>query len=95
MNALTDIGDAETALVHGQAALDGFRHVLGETHPRTLACAANVTVTLSTLAREPEATELRAGVLEHYKRTLGAGHPNVRLFAGGERFDPDFTPLPL
>jgi tetratricopeptide (TPR) repeat protein len=95
VNALTDVGAPAAALSAGEDALDSSRRVLGFDHPHTLACAASVVAALSALGRKADAARLRGDTTDRYRRTLGAEHPSLLLFAGGQLFDPDFTPIPL
>jgi tetratricopeptide (TPR) repeat protein len=95
VNALTDNGDPRTAVTRGETALEHFRRVLGPDHPETLGCAANVAAALAASRRDKDAGLLRADTLGRYRRTLGADHPSTKSFVAGDRFDPEFTPLPL
>jgi tetratricopeptide (TPR) repeat protein len=95
VNALIDVEVPAAALSPGQDALDASRRVLGFDHPQTLACAASVMAVHLALGHETEAMDLREDTETRYKRTLGAEHPSFKMFVAGQRFDPDFTPIPL
>jgi tetratricopeptide (TPR) repeat protein len=95
VNALTDGGNPRAAVTRGEEALGHFRRVLGPDHPETLGCAANVAAALAAASRAKDAELLRADTLGRYLRTLGQDHPSTQSFVAGDRFDPDFTPLPL
>jgi tetratricopeptide (TPR) repeat protein len=95
VNVLTDLGDPAEAAARGESALAGFQATLGTGHPDTLRCAANVAAALTACGRDEEARGLNADTVERFSRTLGEKHPNTLSSRAGERFDPDFTPLPL
>jgi tetratricopeptide (TPR) repeat protein len=95
VNALIDVGAPAAALSPGEDALEISRRVLGFDHPHTLAAAASVVAAQSALGRETEAMRLREDTENRYQRTLGAEHPRFLMFAAGQLFDPDFTPIPL
>jgi tetratricopeptide (TPR) repeat protein len=95
VNALIDVGAPEAALSTGRHALDTSRRVLGFDHPHTLACAASVMAAHLALGQETEALTLREDTENRYRRTLGPDHPSFKMFAAGELFDLEFTPVPL
>jgi tetratricopeptide (TPR) repeat protein len=95
VNALIQVDAVQEALSLGEEALARYRRLLGWDHPNTLACAASVAAALSIAGREADAEELRKDTHTRYVNTLGQEHPDARLFAAGDLFEPDFTPLPL
>jgi hypothetical protein len=90
-NVLADIGELEAGADCGLAVLGGFRNRLGPDHPHALACEANVATICARLGQKASFGDLRG----RYDVVMGAGHPDVRLFAEGKLIYLDFTPLPL
>ena len=62
--------------------------LLGEDHPHTLACAANLALDLRSIgdgvARSPKSV---TKTIERYHRVLGDEHPDVKAVASGQRLD--------
>jgi hypothetical protein len=90
-NVLADTGELDAGADHGLKALAGFRDLLGPDHPHALACAANVVTIRTRRGQEADSGDLHA----RYEATVGADHPDVRLFTEGKLIYLDFTPLPL
>jgi tetratricopeptide (TPR) repeat protein len=94
MNALADAGELPAALARGRQAHAALAQALGARHPQTLSCGANLAA-VSVLARERDAERAAEEALTQLRAALGAAHPAVRMLSSGQRFDLDFTPLPL
>ena len=61
--------------------------LLGEDHPHTLACAANLSLDLRATGQDARVPELASEVIERYRSALGDDHPVVRAASAGERVD--------
>ena len=59
---------------------------LGEDHPQTLACAANLALDLRSTGAVSRADELMTKTVERYRHVLGE-HPDVKAAASGQRLD--------
>jgi hypothetical protein len=69
--------------------------VMGENHPITLGCAANMAVDLRAEGLDEEAEQLSADTLARFRTTLGDKHPDTLVAAEGRRLDFDFDPPPI
>ncbi|KAJ7121148.1 hypothetical protein C8R44DRAFT_623356, partial [Mycena epipterygia] len=61
----------------GGLALEKLRHILGESHPKTLVTMGNLAATYQSLGRFKEAEELETVVLEKWTNVLGDNHPDT------------------
>jgi hypothetical protein len=64
---------------------------MGEDHPITLGCAANLTLDLRA-DDAMNADKLAADTMNRYSHTLGTDHPEAQAAAAGRRLDFDFDP---
>jgi hypothetical protein len=65
---------------------------MGETHPLTLGCAANLAVDRRADGATAEAEALFAETMGHYETTLGTSHPDTIVAGESRRLDFDFDP---
>lgn len=89
---LATIGESARACDMGQEALALSREVRGVDHPDTLATAANLSRDLRA-ADAAAADVLFSETLDHYRTTLGEGHPEARRAAERGRLDIDIEPF--
>ena len=79
----------------GEDSLARLARLLGEQHPLTLGCAANLALDLRADGADEEAELLSAKTMSGYERALGADHPMTEAAAAGLRLDFDFDPPPI
>jgi hypothetical protein len=72
-----------------------MRALLGDDHPLTLGCAANLSVDMRAEGETQAADALKADTMERYARTLGTEHPDAVVGAADQRLDLDFDPPPI
>jgi len=75
--------------------LPRLRRLLGEDHPLTIACAANLVHDLRAEGAGEEADRLAEDTLARYDRVLGLGHPDAKAFLDNRRLDFDIDPPPI
>jgi DNA-binding SARP family transcriptional activator len=68
-------GDTLKARRIAEQLLERWRQVLGEDHPDTLTCAANLTAALAWVAEHDKARELGRDTLRRSRVVLGSDHP--------------------
>jgi hypothetical protein len=66
--------------------------LLGDAHPHTLACAANLALDIMAAGGEDVGKELRDKTLGLLAGTYGDGFPDLVAAARGVRFNADFDP---
>ncbi|WP_369274647.1 hypothetical protein AB5J55_36110 [Streptomyces sp. R11] len=66
---------------------------LGSSHPDSLIAGVGPAVTLRSLGRIPEATQLRDAAASQFAHRLGAGHPWTKAARNWQRIDRDLEPL--
>ena len=82
-SSLAELGDINRAVQIGEEVLPDLVALLGDDHPHTLACAANLALDLRSIGMAPRASEVSAKTLERYHRLLGDEHPKSRLCRRG------------
>ena len=87
-----DLADAEAL---ERETIARLRKTLGPEHPDTLACQANLAVTLHEAGRDQEAERLREQMLADFGRVLGPGHPNAVRLRNWQRISRDLEPQPI
>jgi hypothetical protein len=75
--------------------LGRLRGLLGPDHPHTLAAEGDLSLILSEVGKDEEASVTRADLLPRYQQTLGEHHPDVSRFLGRQRIDIEFSPVPI
>ena len=86
---------AEQAEEHARAVLEIRTRIYGPDHPDTLACGANLAVSLHQAGRNKDAERLKAQILDRFSQLLGSQHPNVLLIRDWLRIDLDLEALPI
>lgn len=76
-------------------AVTGFQPILGQNHPDTIVCRANLALTLRALGRIPEADQLQEQARYDLARLLGENHPHTESVRAGKRIHRDLEPLPV
>ena len=66
-----------------------LRKKLGPSHPDTLACEANLAVTLRHAGRHDEAEQRRTRTLNEVSQVLGPQHPDAALLRDWQRINRD------
>ena len=69
--------------------------MLGDDHPDTLVCEANLAVTMRQDGRTEEAGQLRVRIRDRLIQVLGPQHPDARLLQDWDRIDLDLEVLPI
>jgi tetratricopeptide repeat protein len=86
------LGELTSAMSLQRETTARLANTLGTDHPDTLACRANLVVTLHQAGRESEAEEDRALVLEQFNRVLGPGHPDAAQLRSWQWINRDLEP---
>jgi len=68
-------GKLDRARVLNQAALVGFRRLLGDTHPSTIIALMNIASDIFALGQYQDAYEMDVATTAEATRALGADHP--------------------
>jgi hypothetical protein len=71
---------------------DALSAGLGDDHPDTRVCQADLAATLRDCGLIAESEELVASALTVLERVLGSGHPDLVLLRAGERISRDLEP---
>jgi hypothetical protein len=80
-------GDLEKAVRLGEEARADLVVLLGEDHPHTLACSANLGLDLQGAGDKARGERIGAEAIERLRRTLGNDHPDVLIAVAGQRID--------
>jgi hypothetical protein len=90
---LAALGEFEAACELGRDAYRRLRPLVGEQHPTTMACAANLAADLAKAGPKEEA--LREETLRNYRETRGMEHPDAVAAEECRHLDLDFDPPPV
>jgi hypothetical protein len=94
-NCRGDSGDLESAGALEDKALAVMREVLGDHHPDTLVCEANLAVTRHQAGRARDAEELRIQTLGRLGQVVGLKHPLAGSLKKWRRIDLDLEALSI
>ena len=92
-NCLGDARNVAAAEALQRSTLEALRQVLGNDHPDSLICQADLAVTLRDAGRTAESEQLTASVLAGLERVVGNGHPDIAQLRSGQRINRDLEPL--
>jgi hypothetical protein len=92
---LAVLGETIRARTLGEQTFAQLCDLLGENHPMTLGCAANLALDRMADNAVADAESLRADTISRYIDTLGPDHPDTRVATAGNRIDFDFDPQPI
>lgn len=92
---LAALGDTAAARALGEDTLTRLTVLLGEQHPLTLGCAANLAVDRRVDGATEEADTLLEQTLRLYAETVGLDHPDSQVAETGGRLDLDFDAPPI
>ena len=86
-SSFAELGDIERAAQIDEEVFSDLVILLGENHPHTLACAANLALDLRGAGNVSRASELTTETVERYRQVLGNDHPDVKAVAERQRLD--------
>ncbi len=93
-NCLHDVGQFSEAEALQRDTIAKLRDTLGDTHPDTLVCQANLATTLRASDRAEEAITLQQQVAAGMLRVLGENHPNLLWLLSWTLINRDLEPQP-
>ncbi|MGI5487609.1 tetratricopeptide repeat protein [Microtetraspora malaysiensis] len=72
-----------------------MRDTLGVEHPDTLACQANLSITLAAMGRTAQSDQIREATLASMAAALGESHPDTVALQAWRRINRDLEPQPI